>query len=280
MQGHVVQFIVDYLEFFADAIPIALTETKEGKSVPTLVVPFVKVKDFFREYEYHCESASPPIYSMRRAKYSVFRKAFREMHLKHIVKLQSGKSGFPCCSVCNNLLGLKKSACCKKDTITRDVILKLARLHLLQQSTERQHAENVINRAAKLDVDGQPTVAYFDVDGQSVWTGNTPKFSRKGERQSKMKACIENRNIGVRVVCGPIDEYISVSTNNLIPGGANVLVEVVKYSVEYLSRRLGEYSMVLPKSLALQFDNSGENKVILSILLLFFVLSNVNYYIL
>jgi len=141
-------------------------------------------------------------------------------------------------------------------------VLKLARLHLLQQSTERQHAENVINRAAKLDGDGQPTVAYFDIDGQSVWTGNTPKFSRKGERQSKMKACIENRNIGVRIVCGPIDEYISVSTNNLIPGGANVLIEVVKYSIEYLSRRLGEYNMVLPKSLALQFDNSGENKVI------------------
>ena len=226
-----------------------------------MVCPFTTITDFYHEYEYHCESASPPIYLQNRAKYTVFRRAFRELQSQHIVKLSGGKSGIPCCSVCTNFLGLKKSACCKRDTITRDVLLKLARLHLLQQSTERQHAENVIHLARKLDEDDRPTVAYFDVDGQSVWTGNTPKFGKKGDRQTKMQTGIENRNIGVRIVCGPIDEYISVCTNNLIPGGANVLVEVTKYACEYLSRRLGEYNMVLPKKLALQFDNSGENKV-------------------
>ena len=76
-----------------------------------------------------------------------------------------------------------------------------------------------------------------------------------------MANVIENRNIGVHVVCGPIDEYISVCTDNLIPGGANILVEVVKFAIEYLGRRLQAINMILPKKIALQFDNSGEQKV-------------------
>ena len=76
-----------------------------------------------------------------------------------------------------------------------------------------------------------------------------------------MANVIENRNIGVHVVCGPIDEYISVSANNLIPGGANVLVEVVRFANKYLGSRLQAVNMVLPRKLALQFDNSGEQKV-------------------
>jgi hypothetical protein len=137
--------------------------------------------------------------------------------------------------------------------------MKLSRLHLEQQATERQHAENFIKIAKNLGPDGQPIRAYFDIDGQSVWTGNTPKYSK--DRLSKVDCCIENRNIGVRMVCGPIDEYIAVCTDNLIPGGANVLVEVVKYSMEHLGRRLSEFDMVMPKTVGLQFDNSGENKV-------------------
>ncbi len=67
------------------------------------------------------------------------------------------------------------------------------------------------------------------------------------------------------MVCGPIDEYICICTNNLIPHGANVFVEVVKYSLEYLAARLTEFGMVAPKVIGLQLDNSGENKVCLSL---------------
>ena len=110
--------------------------------------------------------------------------------------------------------------------------------------------------------EGQPICAYLDIDPQSTWTGNPPKTNK--DRQSKVDFCIENRNIGVRVVCGPIDEYISICTNNLIPHGANVLVEVVRFSIEYLGRRLAKIdpNLILPKKLGLQFDNSGENKVL------------------
>jgi hypothetical protein len=85
----------------------------------------------------------------------------------------------------------------------------------LQQATERQHAENFITASRKLE-HGQPICGYFDIDAQSTWAGNTPKMSK--ERQSKENTVIETRNIGARIVCGPVDEYISICTDNLIPG--------------------------------------------------------------
>ena len=49
------------------------------------------------------------------------------------------------CALCNNVTAIKRSPCCKRDIITRVALLNLSRLHLLQQATERQHAENAKN---------------------------------------------------------------------------------------------------------------------------------------
>jgi hypothetical protein len=78
-----------------------------------------------------------------------------------------------------------------------------------------------------------------------------------------LEFCVENRNIGARIVCGPINEYIAVCSNNLIPGGANVLIEVTRFCMEYLGKRLAEIdkTLVSPQKIGLNFDNSGENKV-------------------
>jgi hypothetical protein len=46
------------------------------------------------------------------------------------------------CALCNNVTAIKRSPCCKRDIITRVALLNLSRLHLLQQATERQHAES------------------------------------------------------------------------------------------------------------------------------------------
>jgi hypothetical protein len=192
-----------------------------------------------------------------RAEQSTFFTAFKKLEDKKVLKLTTGKSGFPCCGQCNSMRSMKTSASLKRNTITREVLKKLARLHLLQQGTERQHAENFILEAKKL-FNGQPVQGYFNIDASSVWTGNSPKFQKI--RTAKQNTHIENRNFGCRIVCGPIDEYISVCTNNLIPGGANVMVEVVRYCIEYLARRLQEANMILPKKLGFHFDNSGENK--------------------
>ncbi len=252
-RGHATAFINEIAAYFSDTIPAVTTEDGETK---TMVVPYRHATDLFREYEYHCDALGIGIDT--RASYPTFVRACNPLIEAKVVKFLGGKSGFQTCSICNNTLAIKQSACCKRDTVTRDALLKVSSLHLSQQGTERQFAENFSAESEKVE-DGQPVQAHIDFDGQSTWVGNTPKYSK--DRQSGSDLVIENRNIGLRIVCGPVKEYISVCTNNLIPHGANVLVEVLKYAIEYLARRLMEFGMVLPKKLGVQGDNSGENKV-------------------
>ena len=256
--GHCKAFMNEVAMYFSDCLPMVASEDGETEAMQ---VPYGNGQAFFDEYAFHYQSLGygPGEY----ASYATFMRAFNTLHSDGVLKLLGGKSGFNSCALCNNVVSIKKSACCKRDTLTSEALKKLSRLHILQQSTERQHAENFI-KLAKSMLEGQPTCAYFDIDPQSTWTGNTPKMSK--DRFSKTEFCIENRNIGVRVVCGPIDEYISICTNNLIPHGANVLVEVVRFSIEYLGRRLAQIdpNLILPKKLGFQFDNSGENNVIIN----------------
>jgi hypothetical protein len=256
-EGHCTSFIQEYMSFFSDCIPIAASVDETGNPVTTVVVPFRNYVDFYGEYVFFSQTYG--ISEADMAGETTFRTAMKQMENQKLVRFMGGKSGIPTCAVCNNMKQIKKSACCKRDEITRKVLIKLARLHLLQQKAERQHAENFIMESKKLE-DGHPTVGYIDIDPMSVWTGNTPKV-KIGGRSMKFDKVVENRNVGIRLVCGPIDEYISVCTNNLIPGGANVLVEVTRYSIEYLGRRLAEFGMLIPRKLGIQFDNSGENKV-------------------
>jgi hypothetical protein len=252
-RGHATAFINDIAAYFSDSIPAATTEDGETK---TMVVPYRHVKDLFREYVFHCDASG--IGKEKRASYPTFVRASNVLREDKVIKFLGGKSGFQTCAICNRTLSIKQSACCKRDTVTRDALLKVHSLHLAQQSTERQFAENFSKESEKIE-DGQPVQAHIDFDGQSTWVGNTPKYCK--DRTSATDNVIENRNIGVRIVCGPVKEYISVCTNNLIPHGANVLLEVLKYSIEYLAKRLMDFGMVLPKKLGVQGDNSGENKV-------------------
>ncbi len=257
-EGHCTAFINEWLSFMCDAIPLETSSDEKGNLISTMVVPFQRIIDFFAEYVYNCEAADPPIPKGVRAELQTFTNAYNKLKELKVVKLTTGKSGFPCCGQCNSLRSIKTSASLKRDTVTKDVLRKLARLHLLQQGTERQNAENFILESKKL-LNGQPVQAYLNIDASSVWTGNSPKFQKI--RNVKQNSHVENRNFGCRIVCGPIDEYISICTNNLIPGGANVMIEIVRYSIEYLSRRLQELGMIMPKKIGFHFDNSGENKV-------------------
>lgn len=227
-RGHATAFINDIAAYFSDTIPAVTSEDGETK---TMVVPYRHATDLFREYVFHCDALG--IGKDKRASYPTFVRACNVLRDDKVIKFLGGKSGFQTCGVCNNTLAIKQSACCKRDTVTRDALLKVHSLHLSQQATERQFAENFSSESEKVE-DGQPVQAHFDFDGQSTWVGNTPKWSK--DRTSAVDSVVENRNIGVRIVCGPIKEYISVCTNNLIPHGANVLVEVMKYSIEHLAR--------------------------------------------
>ena len=74
---------------------------------------------------------------------------------------------------------------------------------------------------------------------------------------------MENRLIGARIVCGPIDCYIAVCTGDLIPGGANVLIEATRLAIETLAQKLAKCNppIPLPACGGLNYDNCGENKV-------------------
>jgi len=254
-RGHAKSFISDVVEYYSETLP---TVSSDDGSTVAMQVPYSTVKDFFAEYSFHCHAFKTP--KNQKASYSTFLRAWNEVYDngKGEVRLLGSKSGFQTCSICNNCISIKLSACCKRDIPTKTALQKLHRLHILQQGTERQHAENFIEQSRKL-ADGQPIRGYFDIDPQSSYAGNSPKYSK--ERVSKDNSVIENRNIGVRIVCGPIDEYISICTDNLIPKGANVLVEVARYCIEYLAERLQAHGMRLPRKIGYQFDNSGENKV-------------------
>jgi hypothetical protein len=218
-RGHAIAFINTIAAYFSDTIPAVTADDGETK---TMVVPFRHATDFFREYVFHCDATG--IGRDIRASYPTFRKACQILKADKVIKFLGGKSGFQTCSICNNALAIKQSACCKKDAITKEALLKISRLHLLQQATERQFAENFSMECERIE-DGQPVKAHIDFDGQSTWVGNTPKWMK--DRSSGGNSVIENRNIGVRLVCGPVKEYISVCTNNLVPHGANVLVDVL-----------------------------------------------------
>ena len=256
LRGQAKAYILEVAEYFADAIP---SLQSENTSTHIRVVPYKSVSDMFTEFEFHCDAANPPILENDRASYSTFLRAWNELHEEELVRLLGGKGGFQTCSICNNCLQIKKSSYCKKDLITVDVVRKISRMHLLQQQNERQHAENFIHACKSQYVGNQPVQAFVELDGQTVVTGNTPKLAK--ERNNTPNAVIENRNIGGRVVCGPIDKWISISTNNLIPGGANVMIEATKMAIEILAEMLAEHDIQMPRRLGVQYDNCGENKV-------------------
>jgi hypothetical protein len=83
----------------------------------------------------------------------------------------------------------------------------------------------------------------------------------KKNQKSTIPHRIENRNIGAHVVCGSIDTYMSFNTNDLVPGGSNVIIEVTKRCIEVLAEMLSAKGYVTPKKLSVQYDNCGENKV-------------------
>jgi hypothetical protein len=244
-------FIRDIIEYFADTLPAV---TSDDGNTGCRQVPYRTCKDFYAEYEFHCFAFN--VQDVK-ASYATFLRGFNEIYDEGLVKLLGGKGGFNTCSICNNVLSIKKGLSGKRNLIMKEALLKLHRLHLLQQATERQHADNVANDAKKLE-NGMPTLAYFDIDGQSTWAGNTPKWMK--DRKTSDGHVIENRNIGARIICGPIDDYISICTDNLMPSGANILIEVTKYCMEYAAKMLAMHNMVMPQKVALQFDNSGENK--------------------
>ena len=118
-----------------------------------------------------------------------------------------------------------------------------------------------IGRARSEVVGGQPQYAHILADAMSQWRGNTPKIGGGDFRHSKNDATfVENRVMAVEMVCGPIDCVRLYHTNNLVNGGANYMITVLKLAIEDLSSMLQAEGFALPPHLIINFDNCGENK--------------------
>lgn len=65
---------------------------------------------------------------------------------------------------------------------------------------------------------------------------------------------------GTLIVCGPVKAYILFHCHDFVGGGANCGIEILRLSLLKLAELLAERGMNIPMFIALQFDNSGENK--------------------
>jgi hypothetical protein len=92
-------------------------------------------------------------------------------------------------------------------------------------------------------------------------TGDTPAFRLNGmlSKEDHGKPCIESRIVGIRVICGSVDELFVYYTHNFVSSGANTMCEVTRQAMADLSKLLKNYR--LPRQAYFQFDNCSENKV-------------------
>ncbi len=116
------------------------------------------------------------------------------------------------------------------------------------------------------DSKGMPKYAFIYADAMTESRGDYPKEGKK--RHSNPGKVIKNRLFAVQVVCGPIDAILYISVDQTMSGGANLTVEIQRVAMEHLTKMLAKEKLLLPRIQYWQFDNCGENKVIIKIFLL------------
>ena len=258
MKGFIEAFITGLAKYYSDSLPStkserALTEAKQ--------LPYRFINDMFDELVFQCETAATPIPSSVYGSLTLFKRVFKKMQRAGKVQLVGGKSGFDTCAFCNHCLALKKSAAAKRDRQLIDIVRALQRIHLNQQHLERQHCENFIYDCKHMYNElGEPIYFFVKLDGMSLFKTLAPKLLKEHSHQIPQ---MENRLIGARIVCGPIDTYIAICTSDLIPGGANVMIEATRIAIETLAKKLAanHIPFALPDKGGFNYDNCGENKV-------------------
>ena len=138
--------------------------------------------------------------------------------------------------------------------------------------------------ALEVDDSGQPQQALVFIDSMTELTGNTPKLG--ANRHSKVDHVIANRVIGFLVFCGPIYTVFLYNTDQMVDKGANTMIEVVRQCKKFfysiytykkinyiflhvnpamsdLALELKKVGLQMPPKISWQFDNCGENKVLL-----------------
>lgn len=231
------------------------------------VLPYEHVSELYEEYiAFHsCAEFDPngpytptPHKVLQCAKETTFRDAFRTLYDQ--IRLRGCKGSFDTCAICNTINDQLKSNSRKWTKSQYTLVMKVKRLHLTQQANERRDSEARKILAREVDSEGNFTSAYFEADGYTEYKCLTPKnyYNRQSKGDTSKMA---NRVIGVIVICGKIETRFVYSLDELVYGGANTMIEVMRQAFGDLSNLLNrKYKMPMPKTLFLQFDNCGENK--------------------
>ena len=111
--------------------------------------------------------------------------------------------------------------------------------------------------ARHCDSTGQPTAWLGLPDGMTKISSQTPL--EKGS-VAKGNKPVPNRVFCVKVVCEPVEGWLLYHTDNMVRGGANFYLTIIKEALEDLTKLLHEKSFELLKKGTLQADNCGEGK--------------------
>jgi hypothetical protein len=146
-----------------------------------------------------------------------------------------------------------------------NIIKEWRHLHLKQQQRERLDADERELRA-KVETDletGNPLHFYMCADFVSNSVADTPHLFVQGRisKAERGKKHIQTRICGVHVICGPIDELFVYFTDNMMPGGTNTMIQIMRMAIYDLSIKLKAVGFKLPRSAFIQLDNCpSENK--------------------
>jgi hypothetical protein len=259
---HASAFIELYSDAAGQALPSVEGNIQEGEAVKC--IPFETVRDFYEEYISECEKTNE-ISSIAGktyiAGYKTFLKACKSM--KKTLRFMRCKGNFSCCEICDNAAAILRDKNRLRTNEAKDIVKHYRRKHLHDQAQERINLEKNIRKSREVDsITGQPTTFLLLPDGMTKSKGALPKIG-KGYRQIKCdvgRPKLENRVIGVYVVCGTIEGMFLYTTNQLVDSGADTMIEVVRQAMLDLQQLLNNDGYELPKNALFQFDNCGENK--------------------
>jgi hypothetical protein len=215
------QFIFEMINEYtgiADTTAFAVSKDDEDP----LYIPYTDIKSFYEEYVWFCQ-VSKSAHNMGSIK--TFGKAWRK--LKN-VKLLTSKGAFKTCDFCSNCHDFLRNRNQRWTTEMIEIVLKVKRDHIKQQQEARLKMALDMMNAKKLDSKGQPITAFIEPDGVSTWLGNCPKVGKGPQNGMSQEDKIINRTIGIDFVCGPIEGKMLFHTDNFVPHGGNVMVEVMR----------------------------------------------------
>lgn len=178
---------------------------------------------------------------------------------RKICTLMRKVGNFAVCEICNNIADIMAEGRRNWTQAQREVLKVYRREHLNMQAAERRALEEIRQLCKEVDPQtGQPKAMLGFIDAASNNRGDAYRLVTEAKRISKSEQNtdhVESRIWGCDVACGRFDKFILYTTDNMIPGGANVMIEVVRQLLIDMDNILASMNMKRPRTFYLQLDN-------------------------